>query len=75
VNGNFGSLGALGGMPGYHNGAVGQEPGATGYNNSTAARAATNSSSLETSGNGAWIDPGPSLLSRERVRDASLDEI
>lgn len=37
VNGNFGWLGALGGTPGYHNGAVGQEPGATGYNNSTAA--------------------------------------
>ena len=37
VNGNFGFLGALGGTPGYHNGAVGQEPGATGYNNSTAA--------------------------------------
>jgi hypothetical protein len=36
VNGNFGFLGALGGTPGYHNGAVGQEPGATGYNNSHA---------------------------------------
>lgn len=34
VNGNFGFLGALGGTPGYHNGAVGQDPGATGYNNS-----------------------------------------
>jgi hypothetical protein len=34
VNGNFGWLGALGGTPGYHNGAVGQDPGATGYNNS-----------------------------------------
>lgn len=33
VNGNFGWLGPLGGTPGYH-GAVGQEPGATGYNNS-----------------------------------------
>ncbi len=33
VNGNFGWLGVLGGTPGYH-GAVGQEPGATGYNNS-----------------------------------------
>ena len=33
VNGNFGWLGALGGTPGYHN-AVGQELGATGYNNS-----------------------------------------
>lgn len=33
VNGNFGWLGKLGGTPGYHN-AVGQEPGATGYNNS-----------------------------------------
>lgn len=33
VNGNFGWLGDLGGTPGYHN-AVGQEPGATGYNNS-----------------------------------------
>lgn len=32
-NGNFGWLGALGGAAGYH-GAVGQEPGATGYNNS-----------------------------------------
>jgi hypothetical protein len=34
VNGNFGFLGPLGGTPGYHNGAVGQQPGATGYNNS-----------------------------------------
>lgn len=34
VNGNFGFLGEVGGTPGYHNGAVGQEPGATGYNNS-----------------------------------------
>ncbi len=34
VNGNFGWLGPLGGTPGYHGGAVGQEPGATGYNNS-----------------------------------------
>lgn len=33
VNGNFGWLGPLGGTPGYH-GAVGQQPGATGYNNS-----------------------------------------
>jgi len=33
VNGNFGWLGELGGTPGYHD-AVGQEPGATGYNNS-----------------------------------------
>src|SRR4051794_31301830 len=31
VNGNFGFLGAVGGTPGYHNGAVGQDPGATGY--------------------------------------------
>ena len=36
VNGNFGWLGDAGGTPGYHDGAVGQEPGATGYNNSTA---------------------------------------
>lgn len=35
-NGNFGWLGELGGTPGYHNGAVGQDPGATGYNNSHA---------------------------------------
>lgn len=34
VNGNFGFLGAVGGTPGYHGGAVGQDPGATGYNNS-----------------------------------------
>jgi hypothetical protein len=34
VNGAFGWLGALGGTPGYHNGSVGQDPGATGYNNS-----------------------------------------
>ena len=34
VNGDFGFLGALGGTPGYHDGAVGQDPGATGYNNS-----------------------------------------
>jgi hypothetical protein len=34
VNGNFGFLGEVGGTPGYHNGAVGQDPGATGYNNS-----------------------------------------
>jgi hypothetical protein len=33
-NGNFGFLGQAGGTPGYHNGAVGQDPGATGYNNS-----------------------------------------
>lgn len=33
-NGNFGFLGDVGGTPGYHNGAVGQESGATGYNNS-----------------------------------------
>lgn len=33
VNGNFGWLGELGGTPGYHD-AVGQEPSATGYNNS-----------------------------------------
>jgi hypothetical protein len=33
-NGNFGFLGELGGTPGYHDGAVGQDPGATGYNNS-----------------------------------------
>lgn len=33
VNGNFGWLGPLGGTPGHH-GAVGQEQGATGYNNS-----------------------------------------
>lgn len=34
TNGNFGWLGPLGGTPGYH-GAVGQDPGATGYNNSS----------------------------------------
>ena len=34
ANGNFGFLGAAGGTPGYHDGAVGQDPGATGYNNS-----------------------------------------
>lgn len=34
VNGNFGFLGEAGGTPGYHNGAVGQDAGATGYNNS-----------------------------------------
>jgi hypothetical protein len=34
VNGNFGWLGAEGGTPGYHDGNVGQDPGATGYNNS-----------------------------------------
>jgi hypothetical protein len=34
VNGNFGFLGQAGGTPGYHNGARGQDPGATGYNNS-----------------------------------------
>jgi hypothetical protein len=34
ANGNFGWLGAEGGTPGYHDGAVGQDPGATGYNNS-----------------------------------------
>ena len=33
VNGNFGFLGELGGTPGYR-GAVGQEEGATGFNNS-----------------------------------------
>ena len=32
-SGNYGWLGVLGGTPGYHD-AVGQEPGATGYNNS-----------------------------------------
>jgi hypothetical protein len=36
VNGNFGFLGQAGGTPGYHNGAVGQEAGATGSNNSNA---------------------------------------
>lgn len=34
VNNNFGFLGQAGGTPGYHDGAVGQDPGATGYNNS-----------------------------------------
>ena len=34
VNGNFGFLGQAGGTPGYHNGTVGQDVGATGYNNS-----------------------------------------
>ena len=34
VNGNFGFLGDAGGTPGYHNGARGQDVGATGYNNS-----------------------------------------
>jgi hypothetical protein len=34
VNGNFGFLGNAGGTPGYHGDAVGQDPGATGYNNS-----------------------------------------
>ena len=33
-NGNFGFLGQVGGTPGYHNGAVGQDAGATGFNNS-----------------------------------------
>ena len=32
--GNYGWLGGDGGTPGYHNGAVGQDPDATGYNNS-----------------------------------------
>jgi hypothetical protein len=39
VNGNFGSLGDEGGTPGLHDGAVGQDPGATGYNNPTASPA------------------------------------
>ncbi len=39
VNGNFGFLGDAGGTPGYHDGAVGQDPGATGFNNSTASAA------------------------------------
>jgi len=39
VNGNFGFLGEMGGTPGYHDGAVGQDPGATGYNNSSASAA------------------------------------
>jgi len=34
VNGNFGFLGQAGGTPGYHDGAVGQDPGATGSTNS-----------------------------------------
>jgi hypothetical protein len=34
ANGSFGWLGEMGGTPGYHDGAVGQDPGATGYNNS-----------------------------------------
>jgi hypothetical protein len=34
TNGNFGFLGEAGGTPGYHDGAVGQDPGATGFNNS-----------------------------------------
>jgi len=38
-NGNFGFLGEDGGTPGFHDGAVGQDPGATGYNNSTASAA------------------------------------
>ena len=37
TNGDFGFLGELGGTPGYHNGAVGQDPDATGYNNSVLA--------------------------------------
>jgi hypothetical protein len=37
TNGNFGFLGEVGGTPGYHDGAVGQDPGATGYNNSALA--------------------------------------
>jgi hypothetical protein len=37
TNGNFGFLGEVGGTPGYHDGAVGQAPGATGYNNSALA--------------------------------------
>ena len=36
VNGNFGFLGQVGGTPGYHTGAVGQDAGATGSNNSKA---------------------------------------
>ena len=39
VNGNFGFLGEVGGTPGYHGGAVGQDPGATGSNNSSASAA------------------------------------
>ena len=34
VNGDVGLLVDVGGTPGYHNGAVGQDAGATGYNNS-----------------------------------------
>lgn len=35
VNGNFGRIGQeFQGAPNYHNGVRGQEPGATGYNNS-----------------------------------------
>jgi hypothetical protein len=34
VNDDFGWLGEVGGTPGYHNGARGQDVGATGYNNS-----------------------------------------
>ena len=41
VNGNFGYIGPLGGTPGLHDGAVGQDPGATGYNNSTASASCT----------------------------------
>ncbi len=36
VNGNFGFLGDAGGTPGFHDGAVGQDSGATGSNNSIA---------------------------------------
>jgi hypothetical protein len=37
VNGNFGRIGTqYQGAPNYHGGVMGQEPGATGYNNSTA---------------------------------------
>lgn len=41
VNGNFGFLGADGGTPGLHDGAVGQDPGATGFNNSNASTVCT----------------------------------
>jgi hypothetical protein len=41
VNGNFGFLGPAGGTPGYHDGAVGQDQGATGFNNSTASATCT----------------------------------
>lgn len=34
IYGNYGYLGQEGGAPGAHNGAVGQQPDATGYNNS-----------------------------------------